>query len=94
MSISPTRLYVWILGTLVDIWGGYLLLDAALSHDQMKQPPGGGKGKKGENKGGKQVIGAHHLAQVVRPGMRRSAKMHRIRMRTHMFVLCGAYAAR
>ena len=67
-------------------------MDAALSHDQMKQPPGGGKGKKGENKGGKQVIGAHHLAQVVRPGMRRSAKMHRIRMNTHMFVLCGACA--
>ena len=53
VSISPTRLYVWILGTLVDIWGGYLLLDAALSHDQIKQPPGEGKGKKGENKGGK-----------------------------------------
>ena len=67
-------------------------MDAALSHDQMKQPPGGGKGKKGENKGGKQVIGAHHLAQV-RPGMRRSAKMHRIRMHTHMFVLCGACTA-
>ena len=41
---------------------------------------------------GRQVIGAHHLAQV-RPGMRRSAKMHRIRMNTHMFVLCGACAA-